>query len=32
MDVPRAAPRLRAFGLKFTAAEKAMEAKEVFQV
>jgi hypothetical protein len=32
MDVPRAAPRLRALSLKFTAAEKAAEAAAVFQV
>jgi hypothetical protein len=32
MDVPRATPRLRAFALKFTAAEKAAEATAVFRV
>lgn len=32
MDVPRAAPRLRAFSLKFTAAEKAAEAAAIFKV
>ncbi|WIA23864.1 hypothetical protein OEZ85_013518 [Tetradesmus obliquus] len=31
MDVPRATPRLRAFALKFTAAEKAAEATAVFR-
>lgn len=32
MDVPRAAPRLKSFGLKFTAAEKTSEATAVFKV
>lgn len=32
MDVPRAAPRLKAFSLKFTTAEKAAEATAVFKV